>query len=458
MEILLSASLAMVAGLFMSRVVKPLKVPAVTGYLIAGVLMGPYCLGRLGVPGLGFTSMEAVHGFSVVADAALGFIAFAIGNEFRVEQLKKIGKSAAVIALVQALLATALVDGALLVLCKGFGIISPAAALTLGAIATATAPAATLMVIKQYKARGKVTDILLPVVALDDAVGLVVFAVSFGVARSLSSGTVDLVSVLVNPLVEVIGSLALGSFLGWGFSVWERSFQSNTRRLNLAVTFVLQAVAFSMIKFHIGPVHVGFSSLLVCMAMGTVFCNICDFSEDLMTRADKWSQPLMVLFFVLSGAELELSVFANGAIVLIGLVYIAARSLGKIFGASLSARWMKCDPVIVKYLGITLLPQAGVALGMSATAASTLGADGTLVRNIALFSVLIYELVGPSLTRIALVKSGDIISREAQLARDAAEARARAEAELSRDAAWYLKAEAEEKALHELEDLGAQPR
>ena len=451
MEILLSASLAMVAGLFMSRVVKPLKVPAVTGYLIAGVLMGPYCLGRLGVPGLGFTSMEAVHGFSVVADAALGFIAFAIGNEFRVEQLKKIGKSAAVIALVQALLATALVDGALLVLYRGFGIISPAAALTLGAIATATAPAATLMVIKQYKARGKVTDILLPVVVLDDAVGLVVFAVSFGVARSLSSGTVDLVSVLVNPLVEVIGSLALGSFLGWGFSVWERSFQSNTRRLNLAVTFVLQAVAFSMIKFHIGPVHVGFSSLLVCMAMGTV-------SEDLMIRADKWSQPLMVLFFVLSGAELELSVFANGAIVLIGLVYIAARSLGKIFGASLSARWMKCDPMIVKYLGITLLPQAGVALGMSATAASTLGADGTLVRNIALFSVLIYELVGPSLTRIALVKSGDIISREAQLARDAAEARARAEAELSRDAAWYLKAEAEEKALHELENLGAQPR
>jgi len=286
----------------------------------------------------------------------------------------------------------------------------------------------------------------------------VVFAVSLGVARSLSSGSVDLISVLVNPLVEVVGSLVLGAFLGWGFSVWERSFQSNTRRLNLAVTFVIEAVALSMIKFHLGPVHVGFSSLLVCMAMGTVFCNICDFSEDLMIRADKWSQPLMVLFFVLSGAELELSVFTNGAIVVIGLIYIAARSAGKLFGASLSARLMKCDPEIVRYLGITLLPQAGVALGMSATAAVALGGDGSLIRNITLFSVLVYELVGPSLTRVALVKSGDIISREAQLARDAAEARARAEAELSRDAAWYRKAEAEEEALRELERLGDQPR
>ena len=213
-----------------------------------------------------------------------------------------------------------------------------------------------------------------------------------------------------------------------------------------------------MIKFHLGPVHVGFSSLLVCMSMGTVFCNICDFSEDLMHRADKWSQPLMVLFFVLSGAELELSVFTNLSIVAIGAVYILTRSAGKIAGSCLSAKVMKCDPAIVKYLGITLLPQAGVALGMSATAAAVLGGDGTLIRNITLFSVLVYELVGPSLTRIALVKSGDIVPRSVQLAREAAEAQARAEAELNRDAAWYVKHGIEENALEELERSGTHLR
>ena len=408
MSILLSVSIAMLAGLLMTRVIKPLKLPAVTAYLIAGVLIGPYCLGALHVPGVGFTSSEAVSSLSLVSEVALGFIAFSIGNEFRLNDLKHTGRQAAVIGVVQAVAATALVDVALVAL--HFVMpekLSVAQAITLGAIATATAPAATLMVVRQYKAKGPLTSLLLPIVALDDAVGLVVFAVSFGIARTLTSGTVDLISILVNPLVEIAASLLLGSVLGWLLTQLERLFNSNTNRLNLTIAFVFLTASLAMLEFQVGPVTVGFSSLLVCMMLGTVFCNLCPLSHDLMEKADKWTSPLFALFFVISGAELELSVFADVAIVGIGLVYILFRSLCKYIGSYCSAVWTKCAPQICKYLGITLLPQAGVALGMCITARQ-LGSQGDLIRNIVLFSVLVYELVGPMLTKMALTKAGDI--------------------------------------------------
>lgn len=408
METLLCLSIAIAAGLLMSRVVKPLKLPAVTGYLIAGILVGPYLLGRIGVNGLGFNTAEQLSDLSIISNVALGFIAFAIGNEFRLSQLKQIGKQATVIGIVQAVIATLLVDVVLVV----FHFIAPEklslpAAITLGAIAAATAPAATLMVVRQYKAKGPLTDILLPVVALDDAVGLVVFAVSFGVARALQDGTVDMISILVNPLIEIVASLALGALMGLLFTFCERFFNSNSKRMTLAITFVLLTVGLSMLEFEIGAIKIGFSSLLVCMMLGTVFCNICDFSAEIMEKTDKWTAPLFVLFFVMSGAELELSVFADPIIVLVGVLYILSRSAGKYIGAFVSAKGTHCNDSIVKYLGVTLLPQAGVALGMSLTA-QQLGADGSLIRNITLFAVLVYELIGPALTRIALTKAGDI--------------------------------------------------
>ena len=408
MSALLSVSVAVLAGLLMTRIVKPLNLPDVTAYLLAGVLVGPYCLGALGVEGLGFTSMEAVGTMSLISEVALGFIAFSIGNEFRLEDLKHTGRQAVTVGVIQALTAALLVDAALLAL----HLIVPekltaAQAITLGAIATATAPAATLMVVRQYKAKGPLTDLLLPVVALDDAVGLVVFAISFGIARMLVSGTVDLVSILVTPLVEIAASLALGAVLGWLLTQLEKMFHSNTNRLNLVIAFVFLTAALSMLEFHVGPVHVGFSSLLVCMMLGTVFCNLCPLSHDLMEKSDKWTSPLFALFFVISGAELELSVFADFAIVGTGLVYILFRSLGKYTGALVSTRWVHCPPQVCKYLGITLLPQAGVALGMCITARQ-LGSQGDLIRNITLFSVLIYELFGPMLTKWALTKAGDI--------------------------------------------------
>ncbi len=409
MSTLLSVSIALLSGLIMTRFFKPLKLPSVTAYLIAGVLIGPYCIGQLGISGLGFENMDAVHALSLVSQVALGFIAFSIGNEFRMEDIKKIGKQAFVIGVFQALVATVFVDIALFIIHKMMpNVLSVSQAITLGAIATATAPAATLMVVRQYKAKGPLTDLLLPIVALDDAVGLIVFAVSFGIAKSLGSGQVDMISILVNPLIEIICSLTLGAIMGWILTQLEKMFNSNTNRLNMTITFVFLTVSLSMIKFNIGPVHVGFSSLLVCMMLGTVFCNICPLSHDLMEKSDKWTSPLFALFFVISGAELELSVFAHWAIVVIGIVYIIFRSLGKYFGTYLSAKATACSPEICKYLGITLLPQAGVALGMCTIAATEFGEAGVLIRNITLFAVLIYELVGPLLTRQALQAAGDI--------------------------------------------------
>ena len=410
MEYLLAIGLAMFAGLFLSRLASKFNLPDVTSYLVAGVLIGPLCLGALGIPNLGLPSFGFVEKLGLISDVSLGFIAFSIGNEFRLEELKHIGRQATIVAIFQALSATIFVDVGLLILHLFLGDTLPVSTcIVLGAIATATAPAATVMVINQYKAKGPLTNILLPIVALDDAVGLIVFAVSTGIAKALISGSINLVSVIVNPLVEIVASLVLGAALGWVFSIVEKFFNSRSKRLSLAVAFVFLCTAFSKIELTIGSgVEIGFSSLLVCMMCGTIFCNLCDFSDEIMYRTDRWTAPVYVLFFVLSGAELDLRVFGSAAVVGIGLVYILMRSAGKIVGASVSSRMVGCPKTVCKYLGITLLPQAGVALGMSATVAADFGAEGAIMRSIVLFSVLIYELVGPILTKIALTASGEI--------------------------------------------------
>lgn len=416
-SVFLSLSIALLAGLLISRLAKKVQLPAVTAYLVAGVLIGPFVLGKIGIPGLGITS-DQMEGFGLISDLALGFIAFSMGSEFRVAQLKKIGKQATFIGVFQALFTTLVVDAALI----GLHFIIPEtftiqSAIVLGAVATATAPAATLMVVKQYKAKGPLTDILLPVVALDDAVGLVVFAISFGIARSLGAGSINASSVILEPLLEVVLSLALGFVMGLLFTLCERYFHSRSKRMAVSVTFVMMTVALSSMRFQIGSVHIGFSSLLACMMLGTVFCNICEVSEELMERADRWTTPILILFFVISGAELELTVFSDVIVVLIGVVYIISRSLGKYIGAGISAEISKCDHNIVKYLGVTLLPQAGVALGM-AIKAIELGPEGAIVRNITLFAVLIYEIVGPFLTKVVLTKAGDINEEGRKSARD----------------------------------------
>lgn len=405
--IFISLSAAMIGGLLMSRAAKKCNLPAVTAYLVAGLLLGPYCIGQLHIPGFGFNTMEQVESFSLISEAALGFIAFTIGNEFRISQLKTMGKQAITVGILQAVVTTALVDIALITLhfvCPD--VISMASAITLGAIAAATAPAATLMVVKQYKADGPMTKLLMLVVAIDDAVGLVLFAVSYGIANAIEAGSINITGMVVEPFIEIVLSLALGTLMGVFLNYLERFFHSGSKRLALSAAVVFLAVGLSMLTFEVGGVHCGFSLLLVCMMTGMVFCNICETSEELMERVDGWTVPLNILFFVLSGAELDLKILSDPMVLLIGVIFILSRCLGKYFGAYSSCTMTKCSKKITKYLGVTLFPQAGVALGMSLTAANL--SDGEVVRNVVLFSVLVYELIGPTLTKKALYAAGEI--------------------------------------------------
>ena len=408
MEIyLICLAAALVGGLMLSRVTKLLHLPAVTAYLVAGLLLGPFCLGALDIPGLGFNSLEQVETLSIVTQTALGFIAFTIGNEFRLSQLKAMGSSAIIIGILQAVVTTVVVDIVLIGLHLLFpAVISLPCAITLGAIASATAPAATLMVVRQYKAEGPLTRLLMLVVAIDDAVGLLLFSVSFGIATALAHGQISVLAVVIEPILEIVLSLAMGSFMGWLLNAVERFFHSRSKRMTVSVAFVLLTVGLSMLEFHIGPVHCCFSLLLVCMMTGTVFCNICDTSEELMDRVDGWTMPLNILFFVISGAELDLEILSHPVTILVGVIYIIARSAGKYYGAMFSCAITKQTKPITDNLGITLLPQAGVALGMALTAASL--PNGAMTRNVVLFAVLVYELVGPAMTRRALMKAGEI--------------------------------------------------
>ena len=404
---LICLAVGLVGGLMMSRLTKLVNLPAVTAYLVAGLLLGPFCLGALRIPGLGFNSLEQVEGMSIITQAALGFIAFTIGNEFRLSQLKATGVKAITIGILQAVITTILVDIVLIALHLCFpSIISIPCAITLGAIASATAPAATLMVVRQYKADGPLTRLLMLVVAIDDAVGLVLFSVSFGIATALSNGHVSVLAVVVEPIIEIILSLGLGSAMGWLLNWVERFFHSRSKRMTISVAFVLLTVGLSMMEFEVAGIHCGFSLLLVCMMTGTIFCNVCSTSEELMSRVDGWVMPLNILFFVLSGAELDLNVLAQPVTLLVGVIYILARSAGKYSGAAISCKLTDQPKPITDHLGITLLPQAGVALGMALTAATL--PDGALARNVVLFAVLVYELIGPNLTKRSLLAVGEI--------------------------------------------------
>ena len=404
---LIGLAVAMVGGLMLSRLTRLIHLPAVTAYLVAGLLLGPFCVGALQVQGLGFNSLAQVETFKIVSQTALGFIAFSMGNEFRLKQLKAMGKSAIIIGILQAVITTIVVDIALIALHLCFPtMISIPCAITLGAIASATAPAATMMVVRQYKADGPMTRLLMLVVAIDDAVGLLLFSVSFGIANALASGAVSILAVVVEPIVEIVLSLALGAAMGWLLHRVEKFFHSRSKRMTISIAFVMLTVGLSMLEFKVGPVNCGFSLLLVCMMTGTIFCNVCPTSEELMERVENWTMPLNVLFFVLSGAELDLNVLAQPVTLIVGVVYIIARSLGKYYGAASSCSMTHQPKPIVSHLGITLLPQAGVALGMAMTAATL--ADGALARNGVLFSVRVYELVGPALTKRSLTAVGEI--------------------------------------------------
>jgi len=379
-------AIAIFAGLFSGKLMKKFKLPNVTGYIIFGLIIGPYVLGIL--------PEDVVSKMTIISDVALGFIAFSIGSEFKLSYLKKIGKSPVVIAFCEGFGATLLVDLALVL--AGCDI---KFSLVLGAIASATAPAATIMVVKQYKAKGPVTDTLLPVVAIDDAVALIAFGISFAVAKIIgSTGNVDILSVIISPVIEIIGGLLFGAVLGFILSALIKWFTGRGNRLSVAIAMVCLCVGISVIC--------GFSSLLACMAMGAIFINTSKRYNELFQLTDRFTPPLFLLFFVVSGAELNVGILPSVGV--IGIVYIIVRVLGKMGGASLGAIIGKASPEVKKYLGPTLIPQAGVAIGLSMAAVTVVPEFGANIRVIILCATIIYELVGPVITKITLIKAGEI--------------------------------------------------
>ena len=391
---LLALGIVMAAGLLMTRVIKLVKLPNVTAYLIAGLIIGPSVIGLIG--------KDTVKSFDIIVTLALGFIAFSIGGEFKLDTIKRLGKKITLITAAQAFGAVILVFVCLL----GAGLFGwlgenyMPIVFTLSAIATATAPAATLLVVRQYKAHGPVTETLLPVVALDDAFGLMTFSVFISIAQALSSGTAPTVkTMLIDPLIEIVGSLGIGFALGLVVALCTRVFKSRANRLCLCITATVIGTALAQM--------LNLSSLLLCMMIGAVTCNLGKDVDRVLEGTDRWTPPLFMLFFVISGADLDLSILPKVGI--IGVIYIIARSLGKYFGARFGAAAVKAEPTVRKWLGFTLLPQAGVAVGMAQIALTRLGGDlGAQVQAVVLCATLIYEIVGPILTKIALTKAGEI--------------------------------------------------
>ena len=385
MNILLLIGIAMAAGLLVSRGARAVKLPNVTAFLVAGLIIGP-CVA-------GIISKEQAESMGVISEAALGFIAYAIGGEFKLAYLKKIGKAPLTITAFQGLSTAICVDVGLI----AFGVDVPLA-LLLGAIALATAPAATLMVVRQYKAHGPVTQMLLPVVAMDDALGLMVFSISASVAQGMLGGEITVQSMVLTPIIEIVGSIALGGALGWLLAFGARFFASRGNKLALSIALVLAGVGLCDMW--------NLSSLLVCMMIGAVMVNLSQVHEVLMEQCDRFTPPLFLLFFVLSGADLDLSVLPS--VGLIGVGYLLLRCIGKWGGTMLGAVCVKADSNIKKYLGLTLLPQAGVAIGMASLVAARFPTLGTQVNTIVLAGVLVFELIGPIITKIALTRAGEI--------------------------------------------------
>lgn len=386
MNILVSVSIAIAAGLLLSRVIRLIRLPNVTAYLIAGLLIGPSLLNLL--------TEDATQALSIVTTVALGFIAYSIGGEFKLSYLREIGSKPITITVFQGLMAAALIDAALIVC--GFPL---PLALTLGAIGTATAPAATLMVVRQYKAHGPLSSTLLPVVAMDDALGLMVFSISIAISQAVANGeAITAQNMLFSPLLEIACSLGLGLLLGLVLTFSTRFFHSRGNKLALSIMCVFAGVGLCDMW--------GLSSLLVCMMIGATMVNLSDQNEVLLEQCDRFTPPLFLLFFVLSGADLDLAVVPTIGVV--GIVYLIARSLGKWLGSLLGAVCVKADANVRKYLGLTLLPQAGVAIGMAQLAIKALPQYGSQINAVVLSATLIYELVGPVITKIALTKAGEI--------------------------------------------------
>ena len=385
MSTLLYLAIMIFTGMLFGRLAKLVRLPNVTGYLVGGLIIGPSVLNLI--------PADALNGMNLISDVALGFIAFSIGNEFKISYFKRVGATPIVIAILESLLAVIfVVIGLLIAGC------SLPFSLVLGSIAAATAPAATIMVIKQYKAKGPMTETLLSVVAIDDATALIFFGICVAIAGALEGSGTSLGQALLSPLIEILGAVVVGFVLGLLFLIPMRWFKKDGNRLSLTIAFVFLGVGLADLC--------GFSSLLLCMAMGAALANFSRETPQIMKLTDALTPPIFLLFFVSSGAALQISILPS--IGLAGIIYVLLRVAGKMAGASLGGVLCHAEPAVKKYLGLALVPQAGVAIGLSLIATTAVPEYGATIRAIVLCATLIYEIIGPALSKLSLKKSGEI--------------------------------------------------
>ncbi|MBR4458811.1 MAG: cation:proton antiporter [Clostridia bacterium] len=390
---LLCLAIAFAAALLMGRLIRYIHLPNVTAYLVAGLLIGPV---------FHLIPDTQVKELSILSDVALGFIAYSIGAEFKLTYLKEIGVKPVVITCFESVFASLLVFLALLLFGQPLEI-----CLTLSAIAAATAPAATLMVVRQYHADGPVCRMLLPVVAMDDATGLMLYAILSKLAISVTragSEQAGIVELVLMPLLQIVKSLGVGVVIGLVLCYVLRFFHSRGNKLSLTLTAVFIGVGLSDSRI------LDLSSLLVCMMIGATMVNLYEKSDSMLEVCDRFTPPLFMIFFVLSGAALDFNALLVAGPIC--AVYVIVRVLGKVSGATLGALIEKCDKNIVRWLGLTLVPQAGVAIGMARLALRDLGSEpgsaGLIINAVVLAGTLIYELTGPIITKMALTKAGEI--------------------------------------------------
>jgi Kef-type K+ transport system membrane component KefB len=378
-------AIILLGGVLFGRLVKYLRLPNVTGYIICGLIFGPYVLNII--------PQSTVISFSIFSDVALGFIAFTIGCEFKGSYLKRVGSMPIVIAIFESVVAVILVTIGLYVYTRDFSF-----SLMLGSIAAATAPAATILIIKQYRAKGETTETLMSVVALDDAVAIICFGLAMAAVKFLSSTGSNMLLNILTPFYEIGISIVIGFVLGILFELPLKMFKKTSNRTCLIIAFVFVCVGLTNL--------VGGSPLLGCMAFGCTFININKKGFEIQDIVDIITPPIFVIFFVESGASLDITILPSLGIV--GIIYILFRVIGKIFGAYTGAVITKAPQNVKKYLGLALIPQAGVAIGLSLLFEQAYPAIGGSIKAVILCATLIYEIIGPAVSKYALVKAGDI--------------------------------------------------
>lgn len=380
------------AGMFMGRMMKHIRLPNVTGYLLAGLLLGPYFLPSLGCP-FSILSENFVSGIGIISEVALGFIAFSVGNEFRIAYFRKVGAAPLIIASMESLFAV-LVVVAVLILTRH----DTAFSLVLGSIAAATAPAATIMVIEQYKAKGPVTSTLLSVVAIDDATALILFSVFSSIASGMTGRASNPVIQILLPVGKILLALAVGGVLGALLLIPMRYFHKRSNRLALICGYLFAALGIADLF--------GLSSLMLCMALGAAVANLSSESGQILSIAESITSPVYILFFVASGAGLQIRVLRTAGI--IGIIYVLGRSAGKLFGAWFGSRLARSPAAVGRYLGPCLLPQAGVAIGLTLLAGRVVPEYAPAIRAVVLAGTLIFEIIGPGVTKMSLTRAGEI--------------------------------------------------